>query len=373
MSGALGLKNTLFERVIAPLMAYRGGDHTAGKEISFEKFLGSRAVNTNGEPRGIKTANGEPATWEHVYAEFGLNPNSLSVSHLLSLSGDVKYLAPELIREHIVKGKDLEVSHLDLCASEEGISSQAVVTPWIQFKNEAPVTTGEAETIAMAGITWGHKTIEAKKSAIAIEWTDELVLNTPIPILSPFLQKVGIQLGAKLYNDAILTLINGDQADTSDACAVIGVAAPTTRAFKDFLAAWTRGRGLAMRWDSLAENEAEANITLEISQFSTPAAGNVQVELKSRNRIIPAALEHHVSSKVPNNLSVLFDRRFALQSLVFRPLLVESERIIMRQIQGTAVSIIQGYSTIDRTARVIIDKAKNISSYTFPDWMAPIV
>ena len=265
-------------------------------------------------------------------------------------------------------------SYLDLCAGTESVDSMTVTTPWIRFLDETPESIGETEYIPEADIEWGHKTVSVAKDAIALHWSDELILSVKLPMLRWFLQKVGVALGVKLYTRAVNTLINGDQADASDTCAVVGVASSGTLAFKDFLKIWIRARSIGVNWDSILNNETEAWKLLQISEFSAPqGAGGVVTVVDTRNKVIPARMPHFISSAMSDSQQLLLDKSMGMVFLSFRGLLVENERIIMRQLSGTAASIISGFSTIDRTARIIVDSSKAFSGYGFPSWMAPLV
>jgi hypothetical protein len=374
MAGNLGLKNSLRERVISPLTNYRDGEK-GGKEISFLKFAQTRALDESGKPVGLKNTSGNPVTWDDIWCDLGLDPSQVSLDNLLTTSGDVRYLAPEIVRDFILKGMESDSTYLDLVAGVESVDQMVVTSPWIQMANEGPEEIGEAETIPLASMTWGHKTIELNKRAKAIQFSDELLLRVKLPLLSYFLRKFGVMLSADLYTEAATTMVNGDQADSSDTCAVVGVADTGAGiAFKDFLRAWIRARRISMSWSSLITTETGAWDILQLSEFSDQkGVGGVEVNVESRNRIIPANMPHLISSAITDDQVMLFDKSQALLFLVFRPLLVESERIIMRQISGTACSIICGWATIDRNARIILDGAKAFSGYGFPSYMAPLV
>jgi hypothetical protein len=264
---------------------------------------------------------------------------------------------------------------MDLVAGSENISTLSVTSPWIKVKNDEMVDTGEAETIAEADIEFGDKNVRLKKKAKAIKMSDELVLSTPLPLLSYFLRKLGVMLAAGLFTDGCNVLVSGDQADNSDSTAIIGTDTGTSTQFKDFLKAWIRARRLFMSWTNLINNEATALKIMQISEFSNPqGAGGVVVNLDAKNRIIPSNMPHLVSSVLSDDQSLLFDKAQSMIYLSFRGLLVESERIVMRQINGTACSVIGGFTTIDRTSRIIIDGTHAYgTSYVFPSWMAPLV
>lgn len=376
MSGELGLRNTFRERVFEPLMAYRGTDAQGGREISLIDFMQTRALNESGEAVGLtNTSTGEPVDWVDIWNDLGMDPGAMTLGNLLSMSGDMKYLAPEIVRQYIFEGLVSDASYTDLIAGSENVGSMQITSPWIKTKDAEPNDTAEAETIAEAEIEWGHKTITLAKKAKALKVTDELVLSVPLPLLSYFLRDFGVMLSAGLYTQGVDTLINGDQADASDACAVVGVDNTTSKIqFKDFLRLWVRARRMFVRWESLIHNEETAYKLLQLDEFSKPQGlGGTVVNLQSRNRIIPSSMAQLISSSLDDDQAMLFDKSQGVVYLSFRGLLVEHERIIMRQINGTAASIIGGYATIKRNARVILDGDVAYAGNGFPSYMTPLV
>ena len=374
----LGLKNSFRERVYGPLQQFRGTDGNPGKEIGLMEFIQKRAINTNNEPVGLTNAQGNPVSWEDLWTDLGIDPAKTTLDNLISYQGSgMEYLAPEMVRQFILEGLETDASYKDLIAGEESVDSLVVTAPWIKMADETPQTVAEAEVIPESGITWGEKSVKMAKDAIAIHWTDELILSVKLPLLRYWLRKVGVALQARLFTRAVTTLINGDQADASDACNSIGSASGTAVAYTDFLRAWLRGQLIGMRWETILSNETTAHTVMQLSEFANPqGAGSQFTKLDLRNRIIPSMMPYLVSSAMADGSVMLLDKRFGMLRLNFRGLLVEAERIIMRQISGTAASILGGFLTIDNNARLIIDGDAAFvadTSTDFPSTMAPLV
>jgi|GEM_PF-2716846 len=375
MSGELGLKHTFKEKIYMPMAKYRGNDGQSGRECRIIDFMQKKVVNEKGGLGLTNAAGTAPISWEDIWCDLGMDPASTTIGNLLSLSGTgLEYLAPELIRDFIYDGLTSSANHLDLCARSENVSSMVVTTPHIKYTNADTQTVREGETIPEGGMEWSHKTVGVGKQAIAIKLTDELVLSCPIPLLAPWLNRVGIQLGAKLYNRAVTVLINGDQADGSDACPVIGVASTTNKLqFEDFVTMWARARAIARNWGTLITSEIKARAILKIDEFKKQqGVGGREVEIQSRNLIIPDRVPHFVSQQMSDSHAMGMDPRGALLYMIFRGLLVESERIIMREINGTKASIISDFATIDLLSRIIMDETLAFSTHGFPASMTPL-
>lgn len=369
MSGELGFAQNFRERIYEPLQRYRGSDGTPGREIRLEEFVQTRARNNEGG-YGLRNTLGDPLTLEDIFQDLALDPALITLDNLVSLSGDVRYLAPEIVRQFIVEGLESNANHLDLVNSSQNVGSLTVTSPWIQYHETRPQDIGEAETIPVSRVTWDSKTIQLKKSAVAIEVTDEVILSTPLNILGEYLSEVGIELAIKLFRAGVSTLINGDQAGGADNASIVGVGTAGSLAFGDFVRVWTRASRIGNRWVNMLSNETLTNVILGIDEFKNPqGAGSVKVNVDS-NRVIPSSMMHRVADQFTDDQLMLFDRR-AMDYLVFRALLVENERIMMRQINGTAASIISGFTTLKRIRRIIIDRSLAFAANGFPAYMTP--
>jgi hypothetical protein len=375
MSGELGLANSFRNRVYEPLQRLRGTDGIGGLDISLIDFLQTRAENEDGRNVGLKNTSGKPIQMDDLWCDLGMDPSKITLDHLLGTSNDMRYLTPELIRDFIDLGLRADLSYTDLVAGTENSGSLIVTSPWIKTDKDTNLDTGEAETVAESDIVWGDKSVRLTKKAKALTLSDELILSTPLNLLSYFLQRFGTMLAASTYVDGVNTLIHGDQASGVDSCAVIGVEDKTQKTqFADFLRAWIRARRLAMSWTNMINNEATAFEILQINEFFKPQGfGTTVVTLDSKNRVVPSEIPHLIGSPLADGQTMLFDKSQAMIYLVFRGLLVENERIMMRQLNGTACSIIGGYSTVNRLARVILDETLAYSDNPFPSWMAPLI
>jgi len=366
MAGELGLQFTFKEKVIEPLKAYRGSDGVPGKEMGLEEFMKTRLKLSN--------SSGELLTLDHLFADMGLDPERISLDNLLTLSNDYKYLAPEVIRQFVVRGMELNVNYKDLIAASENVDGLVVTSPWIDYENPKLLPIGETETIPTSKFKWGYKTVRLSKKARALEWSDELILSVKLPVAKHWLQRVGVELGALLYADAIGTLVSGDQPSGTDTCAVVGVATAGSLTFADFVNLWVRSRLISQNWGTLVSNETMANTLLALTEFkpTTGGLGQAAIALQSRNWVIPTSLPHLISSNIASDQILMIDPAQAMIQMVFRPLMVESDRIVMRQISGTAISILSGFATTERMARIILDKSIAFADNGFPSWMTPL-
>ena len=370
MSGELGFQNaeTFRDKIYRPLQEYRGSDGTPGCECSLIEFLNDELGMTN--------AAGNSMTMPDIWDDLALDPDHTTVDNLLGLSGDLRYIAPEMIRQAIWMGIQSNQSYLDLCRESLPAASLHVVQPRLYVPDDLakmqPV--GEAEWFPEGEVTWDTKSIRISKFAQGISMSDELILSTTVSQLDGFLERVGVLLGAKLFRNAVTTLRDGDQTDGSDACKTVGVD-DTSKApqFVNFLRVWTRGHMIVMSFEDMITSEEMANAILAIPQFQGTMYLGRLVELSSRNQIIPSNMGHHISSDMDDDDFILFDKRFGLQHYQFRGLMVESERIVQKQIQGTYVSVMEGFMTLLPHARVLVDTGATIQNAPWSAIFNPIV
>jgi hypothetical protein len=212
------------------------------------------------------------------------------------------------------------------------------------------------------------------KKAKAIHMSDEVLLGSVLPLLKPWLRRVGVMMGAGLNKQIVGVLVNGDQP-SGDECAVVGTETGNSLVQTDFYRVWSRGSRLSYFWHSMVTTEEMSVELSDLDMFSKPqGAGNVQVQLEPFQKVRPDKMPHYISgaTDLAADQVLLVDPALAAVHLTYMPLRVESERIVMRQLQGTVVSVIQGYATVDRRARIIIDKNTAFSSAGFPAWMTPL-
>jgi len=80
----------------------------------------------------------------------------------------------------------------------------------------------------------------------------------------------------------------------------------------------------------------------------------------------------YASHKVAENQIAIQDSRVALIKLTAMPVMVETERIVMKGINGSVVSSITGFANLNSNARVVIDKTLEFADGNgFPESMTP--
>lgn len=319
---------------------------------------------------------GDEMTPEKFYRELGINVNDLTVDKMLNTSELNRWLFPEIFRDAIIRGLEYTPFYSQLIAAEETVDGTGMTMPFMDFTsgidreevrlrdvNEgATITEGEI-------VTWSEKQVTIHKKARGLKQTYESIMFTPIDLAAIYFQELGTQLGADLDRDLIDIALNGDQANGSEAAPVIGAEVAHTLEYTDLTRAWIRFRRIGRNSSAMLTNEADAITILNLPEFQrTIFPGAQQFSPVTLNIVtpLPTSQDIFVHDAIPDEQIVLVDRARAFIQLTAMPLLIESERIVSRQIEGEYVSIITGFANIFRDGRLVLDYGTTLSTNPGP-------
>lgn len=315
--------------------------------------------------------NGAPDT---LLRFLGVDSNRHTVSSLMNMpqfQEEFRWLIPEVIREAIRLGLRKNPAYPNLIASEINVDQPKVTMPYVNMSDSMVTRIGETESIPVGTTTFGQKTVTLNKLATGLKLSDEVLAYVPLNILSIFLQDVGVNLNIGLDTAMAEVLINGDQADGSEAAPIIGVANPANGITydDDLLRAWIRLSRLGKGPTSMVSNEDAAINILKLPEFKTRDKW-VERDTIQLQTPVPQTTNYFVHGAMPTgNKVVLVDPSAALIKLNSMALQVESERIASRQLNGTYVSLTTGFANLFRDARLIIDGAQDITTLPYPDFL----
>ncbi len=326
----------------------------------------------------LKSTYGESMTVEKFYSELGIDMSGMTVQKMLQTSDLNRYLAPEIFRDAIRRGLEYTPFYSSLVAIEETINSTGLTMPFIDFtdidRDQLHLRdTNEGATITEGEIiAWSEKQVNIKKKARGLKQTYESIMFTPIDLAGIYFEELGTQLGADLDRELVDIAINGDQVNLSEAAPVIGATSAGTLAFPDLTRAWFRriGRNSTV----MLTSEEDAITILNMPEFlKTQIPNGVApsgITLNVANPL-PTSQDIFVHDAIPTGKIILVDRARAFIQLTAMPLLIESEKIVSRQIEGEYVSIITGFANIFRDGRLVLDY--DTSLVTNPGPSAPTI
>lgn len=405
MSSTHGLKGKVRE-MVTRMDALRQ-DSESPRNLNLRQFMAENYTDLNQAP----------LTPEHLFAELGIEPQRTKVKDVMKdedtrylmaeivrngvrrgtgevqreqlaairaavasfapitseASGGQRFVSPEVFTDPVMRGAVQSTFYPDLVIREENVAAPQVIVPQINLADARLKESGEAATIEEGSISYGTKTVKLRKKARAIKITYEAIQFSTLSLAQLFFEDVGRILGHSLNGMAVESIVNGDQDDLSEKAAVIGVEDPTKGI------QWFDIARVAIQFGLLGRNPLQiiANATTALNYLNMPEVKNKQFPgaallatmLKSL-MTMPESL--YVSTKVPANQIVLQDPSVSLVQLTAMPLMVETERIIMKQIQGTAVSIITGFAKLQRNASIVVDGSIPFSANGFPAFMNPL-
>ncbi|MEO8650505.1 MAG: hypothetical protein ABI539_15185 [Acidobacteriota bacterium] len=328
------------------------------------KYLASEIIR-NGVKRGMGLAQREQldAMRQRALASFG--PITTEAA------GGQRFISPEIFLDPVNRGAVQSTFYPDLIIREETVSQPQVVIPKLDLSDAVLKDSGEAATIEEGSVTYSTKTATLKKKARAIQITYEAIQFSSLSLVQLFMEDFGRILGHTLNGMAVDAIVNGEQSDLSENAAVIGVENTANGiTWLDLTRVAIRLGLLGRVGTQIIANETTGLNYLNLSEVKNKQQGTPLLGTAIRSPLqMPE--EMYVSTKVGTNKVVIQDPSASIVQLTAQPLMVETEKIIMKQIQGTATSIYTGFAKLQRNASVVIDGSILFSGNGFPAWMTP--
>ncbi len=394
--------NGKVRQIITSMDALRG-DRENPRDISLSEFLSENYKDNDG--KGLRAG--------HLYSELGIRPRRTTVQELMS-NEDNKYLMSEIIRDGVKRGLGLALReklakarvasaspatydggretfvsreefldpvrrgavqatfYPELIIREESVGQPTVTVPKIEISDAAMKDTGEAATIEEGAVTYGSKKVDLQKKGRALKLTYESIMFNSLSLAQIFFEDIGRILGHSLNGMAVDAIINGDQADSSEAAAVVGVADTADGI------TWYDLARIAIQFGLLGRVGIQAigNATTALDYLNLPEVKNKQfpgAPLLATMVKSPLAMPEdlYVSTNVADDQLVVQDPSTSIVMLTAQPLMVETDKIIIKQIEEAVASIFTGFAKIQRNASVVIDGSITFAGNGFPAWMQP--
>lgn len=181
-----------------------------------------------------------------------------------------------------------------------------------------------------------------------LQTTYEAIRRKRASVVSLFLRSIGVQIQRDKFDEAINIIINGDGN---------GNAAPTQNTDVSGTLDYDDLIQFVLSFDPyqlnvMLCNAATARTLLNITEVKEPAVSRGFLIRGETIRLFGAELI--VDDAIPDNRLIGLDRRFALQEVYETGVMVESERLIRRQIEGAAISETAGFAkVINQAAKVL--------------------
>jgi len=296
-------------------------------------------------------------------ADLGVDPHTDTIQNLITVPEmDVRWIIPEVFRTALLLGYRAAPIYPNIIAGEEQMRGLKQVMPNINMSDAAPRYVGEGETIPLGEVSYGSKEFRIYKIGRGIKLTDEVVFYASLNLVSIFMRDFGVKLGHATDVLAIDCIINGEQADGSEAADVIGTADGTTLTYKDLLRIWVRLGRMGRVPSVMISGEAVALDVLDLTEFKTPVMGAPRENLVFKSPI-PQNTNYYVHGNVPADQSIILDPSSNIIKFNGWPLKVESERIVSNQTEAFYVTLQTGFAKLFTDGSLIVDRTSGDITY----------
>lgn len=308
-------------------------------------------------------------TMEGLLADLGIDPSVDTVHNLITVPEmDVRWIIPEVFRSALVLGYRAAPIYPNVIAAEEQMRGLRQIIPHINMSDASPRYVGEGETIPLGTVSYGSKEFRIYKVGRGIKLTDEVVQYASLNLVSIFMRDFGVKMGHATDVLAIDCLVNGEQADGSEAAPVVGTATGTSLTYKDLLTIWVRMGRIGRIPNTLIGGEAVAIDVLDLTEFKTPVMGRPQETLVFKSPV-PQNTNFYVHGNVAADNAIIVDPTASMIKFNGWPLKVESERIVSNQTEAFYVTLQTGFAKLFTDASIIVDRSQTIVAAPLPTAM----
>lgn len=369
-------------------------DQRKPRDLSFREFLARQGKAPNGD---------ETLTPEHIFAEFGWDASTVTFKELhdhrqgfyvlceivrdavdrgmhgmtlrqqlakeqllkavysqapVTTDPASRYITPELYTAPIMRGV-VQGQYWDALVSADLTVAQPKVTMPLMSLSEANLKeTAEAATIEEGIVTYSSKDVNIKKRGRGIRFSDESVMFNTIDLVSIFFEDLGRILASSLNGEAVRVLRDGDQAGGSEAALVIGVSSANTFDYTDVIRVMIRMGMIGRPVTQVLAGEDMSNAWENLSEVkNNQQSGPKLLPTITRGVVRPQNWELFPAFNIPANKILFNDPNSAMVALTAKPLVLEGERIVSRQLNGAFATIYKGFAIQQTTGRVIVDKS----------------
>lgn len=219
----------------------------------------------------------------------------------------------------------------------------------ISSSEKSLAVVGEGAELPKIEIKTAEHTIRIRKYGRYLQATYEAIRRKRASVISLFLRAIGVQIQKDKFEEAISVLMLGD--GNNNAAATMNTSVSGTLTYAD-LVKFTLSFD-PYNLNAMICNDTTAASLLNIDEVKDPVI-SAGFQLRGENiRLFGAELI--VDERVPDSVIIGLDKRFALQEVYETGVLTESERLIRRQIEGTAVSEIAGFAKVINNATRVLE------------------
>ncbi len=211
----------------------------------------------------------------------------------------------------------------------------------------------EGAQIPTTTIQTGTRTVTLKKYGRLVNATYEALRLQRLNVVAVFLQRVGAQLGIDESDAALSVLINGD--GNNNALDPTESEVSGTLDYDELIRLYLAFPA-GYKCQKIVAGDAMIRTILNMSEFKDPWAGfNFQRTGELVSPVGAKLIRWTSAASLPSDYVLGVDQRYALEQVTERGLSVETDRLIDRQIERSAVTKWNAFVKLDTNASQAID------------------
>lgn len=328
------------------------------KDIKLEKEMFAEAKN-----RGIsftelleekdpsqeyKGALGELDAYERQMMSHGLGLQGGQIAALGDFfrTSSSTILFPEFVNRNVQIGMQqgkLEASVSDIVATTSSVDSPSIKSAEFDFDNSKTEYSRVAEGSEFPKITirLKDKEVNLSKIGVRIESSYEAMRRTKINVIAVGFQAIGRDLATKIVKEAMNILINGDGNANPAGSITAGASGVIT--YDDLV-------NLEMEfeiWENeiLIGNKATIIKLMKMAEFKDPL---ISKEFITTGKFLtPLGNTLLMNKTLPDGILLGFNKKAGIEQIKEKgSSIVEEEKLVSKQLQGTVISQVVGFSKI---------------------------
>lgn len=338
----------------------------------------------------------------HVYSECGFDPQFTDVETLVdddngkfllrevmgdaigrgmnikqaaigSEVGSDTFISPAVYSEPINRGAVQAGYYSNLITREVAIPTPSHIMPYFDLTEIQMEKTNEGETVRKGRVKGSQKTVKIHKRTRGADITYEAIRYNTIDMLSIYFEQLGRIWARDLNDEAVGVLFNGDESDQDESAAAIGVNNTGTGLTydDDFLYVWLRMLKMGHRPNVIIGREDVITKVLKLTEFKNRQQGTPLVNVNMQTPL-PTDVDAYINDAAPANHLGFVDTTASLVQVTAMPIMMESGKVISKQIEEHIWSVTTGFANLLRYGRCWIDLATARSGKDFPAWFNTI-
>jgi hypothetical protein len=320
------------------------------------------------------------ATVAQLYVALGINPLKHTFGDLWAGPEQIRWIAPEFIRDCFLDGMRRQQYEKFVFAAETQSDSKVQEFPTVDFstmtKDTAKRRTPGA-SFKMHEFDVRSKFVSTQEfgTEIRFPYKFNTIRRVKLNIVPIYFQAFGTQLGRMIWLKALNVLTTGDggvdNIDPGNRQTVvetplkIGVATVGEIVEDDFLRVIVEMNAAGKPCTTMIADTKEVMAALKWECFKRQAASPEEIKAEL---VTPFPTQVSIIPTTDATDMILMNKSMALIKFVYQNLVVEAEKIISKRLEDAVATIDLGVALMHRGARVIIDKTLEFNENQFKDW-----